>query len=120
MEFYYQYKTTNQYLTFNMTSSQFVQSVGLLKLSCKDLESKDILSKSDPFVVVEMRSQSTADPQFVEMGRTETQKNNSNPEFQKTIEFPYCLHDNQELKFSVYDSDSKSTDLKKHDLIHTE
>src|SRR5207248_7157439 len=75
-------------------------------------------SKSDSFLVVESRSQSSATPKFVELGRTETLQNNENPDWKTTIQLEFNLHDIQELRITLYDSDSDSKDLKKQDKIH--
>lgn len=101
-------------------SSKFNQCTAFLKLSASKLVSKDLFSKSDPFVVVFMRNRNNVDSKFTEVGRTETLDNNANPDFKTLIEFPYNVHDMQELKFQIYDSDSSSKDLSKHDLIHEE
>lgn len=99
--------------------SQHKKTTGMLKFSCKGLKSKDAFSKSDPIIVVSMRSQSKIDSKFEVIGHTEKLNNNSNPEFETIIEFPYRVQDSQELKFDILDSDSKKDPLEKTELIHS-
>ena len=51
-------------------------------LSCRSLIEMDTFSKSDPYVIIFLKNN---DGQFLELGRTETLLNNSNPTFVKTI-----------------------------------
>lgn len=89
-----------------------------LFLQCFNLANMDILSKSDPFVVVYHRYEDTDVPTpWVEAGRTETIWNEQNPRFQKRIEMAYMFNHSQGLKFEVYDRDSKREELSKHDFI---
>ena len=74
----------------------------------------DTFSKSDPFIVL---FQEGKGGQWVETHRTETIMDNLNPEFSKTITLDYRFETQQKLKFEVYDEDSKTTNLSKHDFI---
>jgi len=86
-----------------------------LFISCKDLPSKDVLSKSDPFAVLSIKDVATG--RLNELGRTETIKNNENPTFKKQFLMDYHFEEIQELTISIYDSDSSSADLSRHDYI---
>jgi len=86
-----------------------------LHISCKHLINCDVGSKSDPMVVVSMRA-STED-QWVEVGRTEWQKDNLNPSFVKAIRVRYTFEATQLLLFVVYDIDDARADLKKADVL---
>jgi hypothetical protein len=99
--------------------TQHQKITGMLKFSCEGLKCKDLLSKSDPIIVVSIRSQSQNDSKFEKIGNTERIENNSNPMFETIIEFPYRVQDNQELKIDILDSDSKKDPLKKTDFIHS-
>ena len=49
--------------------------------------------------------------------RTERIKNNLNPTFTKGFILEYCFEELQKLKFSMYDVDNKTTDLRDDDLL---
>lgn len=85
-----------------------------LKISCRNLLDMDFFSKSDPFVVVYNKPQSG---NWREIGRTETIMDNLNPDFVKSFILDYFFEEQQLLKFDVYDLDSNSRDLTKHDFI---
>jgi len=75
----------------------------------------DLLSKSDPFVVV--YSQSKRDGPVSEVFRTKTIRDTLNPDFTDQFKMLYRFEMVQELTFEVYDRDSSSEDLEKHDFI---
>uniref|UniRef100_H2YRM5 Copine-3 n=1 Tax=Ciona savignyi TaxID=51511 RepID=H2YRM5_CIOSA len=79
-----------------------------LRISCKDLSSKDALSASDPVVVVKSREPSG---KYTEVGRTEKVKNCNSPEFAEAIELDYRFEEFQQLKFKVIDIDNDSETL---------
>ena len=84
-----------------------------LSVSCINLKDEDMMSKSDPVCVAfEKRAGN-----WVEIGRTEMIPNTHNPRWQKK----FVLHCNnqtaQEMKFEIYDWDSKSQKLKRHDIL---
>nr|XP_002732563.1 PREDICTED: copine-8-like [Saccoglossus kowalevskii] len=54
---------------------------------------------------------------FVEFGRTEIIWNNLNPDFVKKFKLDYFFEERQELKFELYDMDSKDHNLQKHDYL---
>ncbi|EGD81311.1 hypothetical protein PTSG_11347 [Salpingoeca rosetta] len=69
-----------------------------LHISCSHLKRADALSKSDPFVVVLLASPSG----YVEIGRTEVIKNDSNPKFADEVDIDYYFESVQDLRFCVY------------------
>jgi Ca2+-dependent lipid-binding protein len=73
-----------------------------LRISCKGLICADLLSKSDPRVIVQTADQRGA---WTECGRTETIKNQHNPQFVKAIEMTYQFECIQKMRFEVYDVD---------------
>jgi len=75
-----------------------------LSISCHKLANLDLVSKSDPFVVVLLQNPSTGT--YQEIGRTETIDDNLNPSFVKTIKIDYMFEVVQNLLFRVYDYDS--------------
>ena len=75
---------------------------------------KDLISKSDPICVVYIQQ---VDQSWVEHGRTEQIHNSLNPEFSKKIVIGYHFENLQKLKFKIFDIDSKSTALDKHDFL---
>jgi len=68
-----------------------------LYLSCKNLRDTDWISKSDPFIVVFEGSR--------QIGRTETIKDDLNPDFSKPIRMLYEFERLQTLKFYARDCD---------------
>lgn len=80
-----------------------------LRIRCTHLKKLDVLSKSDPLAVVYVRPGPGA--AYAEVGRTETLRDNSRPDFQKEITIDYYFNQLQELKFSIFDSDEKGQKL---------
>ncbi|XP_052284363.1 copine-8-like isoform X2 [Dreissena polymorpha] len=86
-----------------------------LSTCCRNLIDADVFSKSDPMVVLfvfDDRSRT-----WREFGRTEVIWNNLNPDFVKKFVMQYYFEQSQKLKFEVYDVDSTSADLSKHDFL---
>lgn len=88
-----------------------------LFVSCRELINADFMSKSDPFVVVFYKSELEFAGKWVELGRTETVDNSLNPNFVTQIRMDFFFEEVQELLFWVFDRDSSSEDLKKHDFL---
>ncbi|MES1915729.1 MAG: hypothetical protein MHM6MM_007634 [Cercozoa sp. M6MM] len=94
-----------------------LQSCLELSVQASDLPDKDALSKSDGFVVVELKEGSGA---FVEVSRTETVFDAHHPRFARSFDIVFKFETAQKLKFSLYDNDCKgSDDLTKHTLLGT-
>eukprot|EP01084_Bolivina_argentea_P033494 61941_1 len=87
-----------------------------LFISCKDIIKKDLNSKSDPFVVVYIKSNKSG--RFEELGRTEVIYDNHYPSFSKQFRLDYYFEEEQILRFDVYDEDKKGSHrLKDHDIL---
>ncbi|KAF3689662.1 Copine-5 [Channa argus] len=71
-----------------------------ITVSCRNLLDKDTFSKSDPCEYV--------------FGRTEVIDNTLNPDFVRKYILDYFFEEKQNLRFDLYDVDSKSPDLSKH------
>uniref|UniRef100_A0A672JFE0 Copine Va n=1 Tax=Salarias fasciatus TaxID=181472 RepID=A0A672JFE0_SALFA len=76
-----------------------------ITVSCRNLLDRDTFSKSDPCKFG--RS----------FGRTEVIDNTLNPDFVRKYILDYFFEEKQNLRFDVYDIDSKSPDLAKHDFL---
>ncbi|KAF5403218.1 Copine Va [Paragonimus heterotremus] len=85
-----------------------------LSISCRGLCDMDLLSKSDPLVVVFEKS---TDNTWKELGRTEVIQNTLNPDFAKMIMVEYHFEEQQRLNFAVYDVDCSSDNLKNQDFL---
>ncbi|KAK7873916.1 hypothetical protein R5R35_012930 [Gryllus longicercus] len=88
-----------------------------LSFSCRNLPYQDVMSKSDPMVVVYIKP--FGEERWQEVHRTETIQNNHEPNFAKKFNVHYRFEEQQPLKFEVYDVDSNSTRLADHDFIGT-
>ncbi|XP_064254974.1 copine-5-like isoform X5 [Passer domesticus] len=56
-------------------------------------------------------------PAKQQFGRTEVIDNSLNPDFLHKFVLDYCFEERQNLRFDLYDVDSKSPDLSKHDFL---
>eukprot|EP01083_Nonionella_stella_P083738 231606_1 len=99
-----------------------VNSTSVLKervelfIKCHDIIQLDLLSKSDPFVVVYLKS--STKKSFEEIGRTEVIHDNHFPEFTKPFVLDYYFEEEQMLRFDAYDEDKKgSQQLDDHQII---
>jgi len=54
---------------------------------------------------------------WFEAGRTEAMRDNLNPDWQNEIKVDYFFEEAQKLRVEVYDKDSSSAKLKKHDFL---
>ncbi|XP_024413662.2 copine-5 isoform X2 [Desmodus rotundus] len=86
-----------------------------ITVSCRNLLDKDMFSKSDPLCV--MYTQGMENKQWREFGRTEVIDNTLNPDFVRKFIVDYFFEEKQDLRFDLYDVDSKSPDLSKHDFL---
>ena len=73
----------------------------LLSLSATHLHDKDLFSKSDPYAVAYREENGNSE----EIGRTETLKDNLNPNWTTKIKINENL---KTIKIAVFDQDSKS------------
>jgi len=76
-----------------------------LYISCRGLKDTDVLSKSDPQVIVYLSG--------VEIGKTEVVRDNLNPDFKKSFSVNYIFEKKQPMIFKVIDvdKDGKYNDL---------
>ena len=74
----------------------------LLSVRCEDIEIGDIISRSDPMVVLYKRISNSSKKSWSEVGRTEVFRNyNTNPEFEKKFKLDFVFEVYQLLKFAV-------------------
>ncbi|KAA0707894.1 Copine-5 [Triplophysa tibetana] len=81
----------------------------------RSLLDRDTFSKSDPMCV--MYTQGVETKQWREFGRTEVIDNTLNPDFVRKYILDYFFEEKQNMRFDLYDVDSKSPDLSKHDFL---
>ncbi|XP_051976253.1 copine-8 [Xyrauchen texanus] len=86
-----------------------------ITVSCRKLLDMDTFSKSDPICV--LYTQGISNKEWREFGRTEVIDNTLNPDFVRKFLLDYFFEERQNLKFDVYDVDSKSSNLSKHDFL---
>ncbi|KAL0968628.1 hypothetical protein UPYG_G00269350 [Umbra pygmaea] len=86
-----------------------------LTVSCRNLLDRDTFSKSDPICV--LYTQGIANREWREFGRTEVIDNTLNPHFVRKFVMDYFFEERQNLRFDLYDLDSKSDNLLKHDFL---
>ncbi|XP_043932415.1 copine-8-like [Protopterus annectens] len=86
-----------------------------ITVSCRNLLDRDTFSKSDPLCV--LYTQGIETKQWREFGRTEVIDNTLNPDFVRKFVLDYFFEEKQNLRFDLYDVDSKSPDLSKHDFL---
>jgi len=75
-----------------------------LSISCLDLPDCDIITKSDPQVIIYLLGVTGKDKK-IEIGRTEVIQDNLNPKFAKKVLMQYHFEQIQRLRFEVYDID---------------
>ncbi|KAA8496667.1 Protein BONZAI 1 [Porphyridium purpureum] len=85
--------------TAQMFGKEVLHSTVLLTVSCRDLLDRDIVTKSDPMLVVVMND--------VEVARSEVIKDNLNPDFVTPIQVVYRFEEAQPIQFYVYNVDTK-------------
>lgn len=93
-------------MDYNPVATDQYQKVELF-FACRKLKDLDILSKSDPQVKVSVNSGKG----FVNVGSTEVQRNNLNPNFTQSIYVDFIFEVKQIIKFEVLDVDKHSTDV---------
>ncbi|XP_064633695.1 copine-8-like isoform X2 [Lineus longissimus] len=86
-----------------------------ISVSCRNLKDKDVFSHSDPLCVLYAKEMGVE--RWREMGRTESIKDTLNPDFVKKFVMDYHFEESQKLRFDVYDQDSPSAKLERHDYL---
>lgn len=90
-------------LAFNQQDREKVEFF----VSCRSLKNMDLMSKSDPQVILYFRNAQTN--HWYEYGRTEIIKDNLNPNFYKTFRVDFIFEVQQQIKFDVVDIDSSTS-----------
>ena len=85
-------------------AAEHTTSLVELSLSCQNLPDCDIVTKSDPQIIVYLLDFSGKEI-LCEIGRTEVIQDNLNPKFAKKILLQYHFEQIQRLRFQVYDID---------------
>lgn len=94
-----------QTTAYNLSNTNLSITVEL-SISCKDLISLDVMSKSDPMAIVYIRDKQGTS--WKEVGRTEMILNNRNPVFTTPIEMQYFFEERQLMRFFITDVDDPS------------
>eukprot|EP00461_Guttulinopsis_vulgaris_P004037 UN04038 len=81
-----------------------------LDFAAEKLKSKDVLSKSDPFLVLSQRNPNGS---YTKVFTTPHINNDENPKWMQSFEVEYHFEQNQVFKAEVYDHDTNTN----HDLI---
>ncbi|XP_077458444.1 copine-8-like isoform X3 [Stigmatopora argus] len=84
-------------------------------VSCRSLLDVDTFSKSDPVVVLYLQAIGTKE--WRESGRTEVIDNTRNPDFVRKFVLDFFFEEKQNLRFDVYNVDSRSCNISKHDFL---
>ncbi|XP_041130094.1 copine-9-like [Polyodon spathula] len=83
-----------------------------ITVSCRNLLDMDTFSKSDPVVVLYV--QGIGSKEWREFGRTEVIDNTLNPDFVRKFVLDFFFEEKQNLRFDVYNVDSRSSNISKH------
>ncbi|XP_032076754.1 copine-8 isoform X2 [Thamnophis elegans] len=100
---------------FNAVSANVPATRVEISVSCRNLLDRDTFSKSDPICV--LYTQGMGNKEWREFGRTEVIDNTLNPDFVRKFIMDYFFEERQNLRFDLYDVDSKSPNLSKHDFL---
>lgn len=90
-------------------------SVVELRFRCKGLKKADLLSQSDPFLVLYLQDQNARG--WRELGRTETVRNTPDPSFTTAFQLDFFFEELQRLRIEAFDRDSASESLTAHDFL---
>jgi len=89
-----------------------------LNFSLRNIPKLDVMSPSDPFIVVSIKDE--AKNIYANVGKTEIVWDNPNPDFSKDVRINYLFEEIQYVRLDIYDADEQqTTDLTKHDFIGT-
>ncbi|XP_053576945.1 copine-9 [Bombina bombina] len=83
-----------------------------ITVSCRNLLDMDTFSKSDPVVVLYL--QGIGNKEWTEFGRTEVIDNTLSPDFVRKFVLDYFFEEKQNLRFDVFNVDSRSCNISKH------
>ena len=96
-----------------MTDNATQDPILNVHVACENVIKLDIGSPSDPMCVLFI----PINGKYCEVARTEVIYDDPNPSWVKFFQVMYIFETNQPLRFVVYDCDSESADLSKHDLV---
>lgn len=83
-----------------------------LNLSLRNIPKMDLMSPSDPFIVVKMKDE--VRNRWNEVGKTDIIWDNPNPDFSKDIRINYMFEEIQTVRLDIWDANEKQTkDLSK-------
>ncbi|KAL5262400.1 hypothetical protein ACHWQZ_G007949 [Mnemiopsis leidyi] len=85
-----------------------------LAFSCKGLRDMDVLSKSDPQIVLYMKNHEDV---WKETGRTEKVSNDLNPVFMQPIQIVYKFEERQDIRIRVFDLDDPGQSIGMADFL---
>ncbi|KAG9281044.1 copine-8 isoform X1 [Astyanax mexicanus] len=88
-----------------------------ITVSCRNLLDRDTFSKSDPSKLFRLHPLYDSYLYQECFGRTEVIDNTLNPDFVRKFILDYFFEERQNLRFDLYDLDSKSENLSKHDFL---
>ena len=91
-----------------MVESSFLSTKVELFLCARNIPNMDTFSKSDPYCVAYIQTPPTN--QYTEIGRTETVRDDLNPNWSRTIIADFFFETKQCMKFSVFDYDESKPD----------
>lgn len=86
-----------------------------ITVSCRSLLDVDTFSRSAPVVVLYVQGIGTKE--WREFGRTEVIDNTLNPDFVRKFVLDYFFEEKQNLRFDVYNVDSRSSNISKHSFL---
>ncbi|XP_057175467.1 copine-9 isoform X2 [Triplophysa rosa] len=86
-----------------------------ITVSCRSLLDVDTFSRSAPVVVLYVQGIGTKE--WREFGRTEVIENTLNPDFVRKFVLDYFFEEKQNLRFDVYNVDSRSSNMSKHSFL---
>ncbi|XP_051962399.1 copine-9-like isoform X1 [Xyrauchen texanus] len=86
-----------------------------ITVSCRSLLDVDTFSRSAPVVVLYVQGIGTKE--WREFGRTEVIENTLNPDFVRKFVLDYFFEEKQNLRFDVYNVDSRSSNISKHSFL---
>uniref|UniRef100_A0A3B4FF91 Copine family member 9 n=1 Tax=Pundamilia nyererei TaxID=303518 RepID=A0A3B4FF91_9CICH len=87
-----------------------------ITVSCRNLLDMDTFSKSDPGNCLLSHTDSSHSS-FICFGRTEVIDNTLNPDFVRKFVLDFFFEEKQNLRFDVYNVDTRSSNLSKHDFL---
>ncbi|XP_052260932.1 copine-8-like isoform X2 [Dreissena polymorpha] len=97
------------------TAAAAPSSLVEISVSCRSLQDRDAMSKSDPMCV--LYTWDIHGKTYREVDRTEMIKDSLHPDFVKKFTMNYFFEESQKLKFEIYDVDSPSQRLTSHDFL---